>query len=299
MYHLPIAASPLATIPHAMVQVGRTTLAVARESRALMVQSTLMPRDLGWTVPSSIDRGQRVVVLVHGLFATAGALRILRQRIETATGHRTASFSYEPGCDLVTLVDRLRQLLDTLPASCPIDLVGHSLGGLAARYYVQVGLGDDRIRQTISLASPFQGSELARYLPSYFCRDLTPDSPALRLLHQHHVRAAHVPHTSIASTHDQLVRPWQNAVYPHGRRIVVTARGHNTLLFDGTVADHVTQRLARVPPTMPSMSATRTTAPNEASARELTSQSLAPPDHGLASPHRQAYAFASNHRETA
>lgn len=184
-----------------------------------------------------------VVVMLHGLFATAGALRPLRNRIEQATRFKTASISYEPGCNLTTIVERLRAFLHRLPPSCSIHLVGHSMGGLVARYYVQVGVGDPRVRQTISLASPFHGSNIARYVPNCFCPDLEPQSPSLQDLLRQHARANHIPHTSIASTHDQLVWPWQSAIYPHGTAIVVRARGHNTLLFDPCISNHVTRTL--------------------------------------------------------
>ena len=276
------------TFPHASNtlraparRVGAIALAVARETHALLVQSTLMHRDLLPSVPTDLGKNEPLVVVLHGLFATAGALRPLRHEIETSTGRRTASFSYEPGCDLPTLVERLRSLLKPLPPTCPIDLVGHSMGGIAARYYVQVGPGDRRVRRTISIASPFHGSNLARYVPSFFCRDLIPGSPSLRRLLQDHAHAAHVPHTSIASTHDQLVWPWRAALYPYGKHVIVASRAHNTLLFDPLVARHVTHAL---------LDTARTSSPVTLSA---------PSDHGVATTHVRAYAFASNEWETA
>jgi pimeloyl-ACP methyl ester carboxylesterase len=223
-------------------RVGDAALAVAREARSLILQSTLMHRDLLPSVPSTIAPGQPVVVVLHGLFATAGALRPLRRRIEAATGHATASFSYAPGSNLRALVARLRRLLRDLPDN-PISLVGHSMGGLVARYCVQVGDRDARVRRTISLASPFFGSRIAHYVPRALCPGIEPGSPALEELLRNHDRGAHVPHTSIASTHDQLVWPWHSAVYPHGQSVVVQARGHNTLLFDPDVAARVIEAL--------------------------------------------------------
>lgn len=266
--------------PRQARRAGALALAVARETRALLVQSTLMPRDLATSIPADLGANEPLVVVLHGLFATAGAMRPLRREIERATGRRTASFSYEPGCDLRTLVERLRVLLQELPDSCPVDLVGHSMGGVAARYYVQVGPGDRRVRSTVSIASPFRGSNLARYIPGFFCRDLAPESPSLRRLMRRHPRAAHVPHTSIASTHDQLVWPWHAAIYPYGHRVIVTSRAHNTLLFDPLVARHVTEALRRVP-------------------QDLATTLCARADDGVATEHVTAYAFASNERETA
>lgn len=250
---MPSTPHTLALTPIERVHLG--ALALARESRALLLQSTLMHRDLTPSLPSNVACDDSVVVVLHGLFATAGALRPLRSRIERATHFKTASISYEPGCNLTTIVERLRAFLHHLPPSCSIHLVGHSMGGLVARYYVQVGEGDKRVRQTISLASPFHGSNIARYMPRRLCPDLEPQSPALQELLRQHARADHVPHTSIASTHDQLVWPWQSAIYPHGTTIVVHARGHNTLLFDPCISNQVTRALKSFRPDRASTSA--------------------------------------------
>lgn len=231
------------TPPRAWLRTSRAALALARETRALLLQSTIMHRDLAPTRIDQIRDDRAVVIVLHGLFATAGALGPLRRCIE-ANGFTTASFSYEPGCDLRTLVERLRCFVRRIPARCTsIHLVGHSMGGIAARYFVQVGEGDPRVRTTTSLASPFRGTRIAHFVPAFVAHDLLPGSPILARLERHHDRAAHVPHTSIVSTHDQLVLPWHSAIYPHGKRVIVTARGHNTLLFDSPTAAHVVRSL--------------------------------------------------------
>ena len=223
--------------------------AACREAAALVRQTPLMPLDLAWQPLGRSSSCPDIVVVLHGLFATAGALRPLRRKIERATGFPTVSFTFEPGCDVATLAHRLSVLLTDAPRDARVQLVGHSLGGVVARYFVQVAPCDARVVQTISLGSPFAGTRAASIVPRFVSRDVAVGSRVLDKIERRWRLGAHVPHTSILASHDQLVAPRWSAAYPHGDVIVANARGHNALLFDGEVArlvvDVVKGRAAR------------------------------------------------------
>jgi pimeloyl-ACP methyl ester carboxylesterase len=109
--------------------------------------------------------------------------------------------------------------------------VGHSLGGVVARWYVQEQGGHERVAQTVSLASPFGGTERARPFRVLVGRDLCRTSPLLARLrlraHEHDI-----PHTSIVADGDAMIVPTESAVFPRGEVVVLPGRGHNSLLFD-------------------------------------------------------------------
>src|SRR5688572_20838715 len=65
----------LTGVPSSLRAVGREALAFAR-------QAVLLHRDVASTLPERVREGEDVVVLLHGLFATAGVLRPLRRSIE-------------------------------------------------------------------------------------------------------------------------------------------------------------------------------------------------------------------------
>jgi len=189
------------------------------------------------------------VVFLHGLFATAGVLRPIRSAIAKHPGVHTAALSYPPGPGLRPIADRLGEALAQLPQSVRVHLVGHSLGGIVARYFAQE-IGDSRVVQTISMASPFAGVPRARLLGFEGARDLDPSSPLLRRLTLGHSRAAHIPHLSIIAGSDEMVRAPVIHALPGGDVIVLDGRGHNTLLFDDEVARILVQRVlttARAP----------------------------------------------------
>jgi len=219
---------------------------VPAEALATLREVMLIPRDIGDVVPR-VRKGESVrdvVVLVHGFFASAGVFRPLRDRLERDRGTRVASFSHVPGATVPTIAFSLGKLVARLPRAARIHIVGHSLGGVVARYYVQELGGHARVAQTISLGAPFGGAPLAARIPVFVGRDLRPNSTLLTRLraraHEHGV-----PHLSIAGTADLTV-PHDHALdFPWGDRISLEGRGHNTLLFDDEVARIVVDRVTR------------------------------------------------------
>jgi pimeloyl-ACP methyl ester carboxylesterase len=213
-----------------------------REAMAFARQAWLLRHDTrGGAVPSAVDHGDDVVVFLHGLFASAGVLRPLRAAVTRHRGVHAAALSYPPGPGIEELSERLRALLDTLPATARIHLVGHSLGGLVVRHFVQE-IGDARVVQTISLATPFAGVPRAAWLGLHSARDLSHGSPILRRIALHPDAAA-IPHLSIIAGADTLVDAPVAHALPGGDVQIMDARGHNGLLFDPDVARAVAQRV--------------------------------------------------------
>ncbi len=227
----------------------RSNIAAAgREALAMLRQASLLHRDVLPSDPRarsySGESDCDVVVLLHGMFATAGVLRPLRERIESGTGAVTASFTYAPGTGVVELAERLGELVARVPARSRIHLVGHSLGGLVLRYYVQEMMRDARVAQTICLASPFAGSRHARLLPGLTARDLLPGSDLLTTLQRGSREASQLPHLSIAAANDLMIE--RGAWLPTGERIVIDAVGHNGLLYHPAAIDAVVRRIREV-----------------------------------------------------
>lgn len=221
-----------------------TLRAHMNETIATLREVVLMPRDIPLVVPRTVRPREDVVVLVHGFFASAGVFRPMKRHL-LATGAQVASFTHPPGAGVERIARRLARLIDKLPAECRIHLVGHSLGGLVARWYVQELGGHARVAQTISLGSPFAGTERARRFPFLVGADLHRSSPLLARLRQR----AHdhdVPHTSIVADHDKVVVPCESSVFPRGDVYVLHGRGHNTLLFDAESIARVVGQVRRV-----------------------------------------------------
>ena len=211
------------------------------ETVATLREVALMARDITADVPAEVAPHGDVVVVVHGFFASAGVFRPMRRHLE-ATGARVASFTHAPGAGVQRIARRLARIVDRIPRDCRVHLVGHSLGGLVARWYVQELGGHARVAQTISLGSPFGGTERARPFRFLVGADLCRTSPLLARLraraHEHDV-----PHLSVVAEADAMIVPCESAVFPRGEVVVLPGRGHNSLLFDAESITHVVDRI--------------------------------------------------------
>lgn len=215
---------------------------IGGERVALLREVALVPRDLGEVVPEA-KAGDDVVVLVHGFMASAGVFRPLRKRLEAEANARVATFSHAPGMGIVRIARRLAAVVDRIPEGARITVVGHSLGGVVARWYVQEMGGSARVSRTISLASPFGGIDV----PPYFIgNDLHEQSVLLRRLREGAPRCR-VPHTSIVGEADTLVVGVDTASLGFGEVVVLPHRGHNALLFCEKAAALVIDRVKTLP----------------------------------------------------
>jgi pimeloyl-ACP methyl ester carboxylesterase len=215
------------------------------ETLATIREVVLLPRDIPDVVPATLAPCDDVVVMLHGFFASAGVFRPMKRMLVSRTGAKVASFTHAPGAGIERIAQSLARIVEQVPKQCRVHLVGHSLGGVVARWYVQELGGHKRVTQTISLGSPFGGTERVRRLRFLVGADLHRTSPVLARLraraHEHDV-----PHTSIVADDDTMVVPADSAVFPRGEVVVLRGRGHNSLLFDPESIGHVVTAVERL-----------------------------------------------------
>jgi pimeloyl-ACP methyl ester carboxylesterase len=100
---------------------------------------------------------QPPVVFVHGLLGDPTNFLALRRFLARRGIRRFASFSYLPRLDYPRLAPRLLDELRAVRAesgAAQVDVVGHSLGGLLARYVVETD-GERLVRRLVTLAAPY------------------------------------------------------------------------------------------------------------------------------------------------
>lgn len=209
-----------------------------REASALFTQARYLARDLGES--RRAGRGP-TVVLVHGLYASAGVFRPLRTRLHEELDATTLSFSYATGPGIIELSGRLSALLAGESSPSPIHLIGHSLGGLISRYYVQEMRPDPRVIETVSLGAPFLGSARADWVWGPAREDIRIGGDLLRQISLGTPQGERIPHLSIVAEEDVLIEP--EAFPAFGERLSLPRVGHNGLLFDPRVLDLLVQRI--------------------------------------------------------
>jgi pimeloyl-ACP methyl ester carboxylesterase len=152
------------------------------------------------------------------------------------------TFTYGPGFGVRDIAAEIAAVLARVPAKVRVHLVGHSLGGLAVRWYVQEMPCDERVVQTISVAAPFAGARGAWFYPGPAGRDMQRGSEVLERLSSTALGPG-LPHLSIFGSADTAVAA--DTVFPVGERFVVAGAGHNTLLFDEAVVARIVEEIAR------------------------------------------------------
>ncbi|MEU1490196.1 alpha/beta fold hydrolase [Streptomyces sp. NPDC005776] len=105
------------------------------------------------------------VVLLHGFIDNRSVFVLLRRSLARHGWRHLESLNHSPlTCDIRTAAELLGRHVEEICARTghrEIDIVGHSLGGLIARYYVQRLGGDQRVRTLVTLGTPHGGTAVA------------------------------------------------------------------------------------------------------------------------------------------
>jgi triacylglycerol lipase len=177
---------------------------------------------------------QLPVLLIHGYGCSRGAWWWLRAHLEAA-GWTVATISLEPiYTSIDNYVDPVARRIDAVLAAtgaARLILVGHSMGGLVARAYLQ-RYGDARVARLVTLGTPHQGSELARLGFGANGRQMRPHSPWLQALAS---PPAAVDTVAIYSPHDNFVMPPALLELPGAQSQTINGVGHLAMLFSPRV----------------------------------------------------------------
>ncbi len=102
----------------------------------------------------------------------------------------------------------------------PIILLGHSMGGLIGRHYIE-RYGSEKIKAQISCGTPYRGTKTYRLAKGLLGTQFKPDSNVCCI-----TEAPDIPHLIIWSTRDWVVVPCPNAHLDHSNEMVITDAGH-------------------------------------------------------------------------
>lgn len=195
------------------------------------------------------------VLLIHGFVSNRSVFAVLRRSLARHGWRHVHALNYSPlTCDVrkaAMLLGRHVEQLRERTGHPRIDIVGHSLGGLIARYYVQRLGGDTRVRTVVTLGTPHSGTTAGPLLnPHPVVRQMRPGSALMAEL------AAPAPgcatrFVAFWSDLDQIMSPPETARLDHPdlevRNVLVPGVGHLTLPVHGGVAAGVRQALTDAP----------------------------------------------------
>jgi pimeloyl-ACP methyl ester carboxylesterase len=190
------------------------------------------------------------VVMLHGFFHNRSGFYVMRQHLHKAGFTKLYTFNYgvltsniEEIAD--AFAERIEEIL-LLTRREKVHIIGHSLGGLIARYYIQALGGDQRVAKCVTMGTPHFGTLTAYLSVLPTAVQMRPGSEFLTKL-----AALPVPRRvrwySFYSRRDALVFPYKNALLPEAEFDAINFnmddQGHLSFLLSPDVIDAVAEYL--------------------------------------------------------
>jgi pimeloyl-ACP methyl ester carboxylesterase len=183
--------------------------------------------------------GKRGVVFIHGFFCNRGFWNPWLKRLQ-GSGHAFVAVSLEP---IFGSIDEYTPAIDVAVAQvtaatgmAPL-LVCHSMGGLAARAWLQTMKAEVRVHHVVTIGSPHRGTWLARFglgknglqmrLASDWQTGLDAEMPEGR----------HALFTCWYSNSDNIVFPASTATLPGADNRLIRGKAHVQMAFAPTLVD--------------------------------------------------------------
>jgi hypothetical protein len=193
------------------------------------------------------------VLLVHGLVDNRSVFSVMHRNLRRLGFAHVCTWNYSPlltdiargAADLGAHIERICEQT----GHDRVHVVGHSLGGLISRYYVQRLAGDRRVESLVTLGTPHDGTLWAHVVPAPLIRQMRPGSPLIKELAEP-APDIHTRMTAVYSDLDQMVSPSSSGRCDHpdlqARNVLFHGVGHLSLPRHRGVVDEVAATLAGV-----------------------------------------------------
>ncbi|MGW2415793.1 esterase/lipase family protein [Streptomyces tubercidicus] len=247
------APHPTAASPEGFLTPAAPTAAgAAAAPTAPRTAEAPHPAPLSPTLLPTEGRAHPPVLLLHGFIDNRSVFLLLRRSLHRHGWRHVEALNYSPlTCDLRKAAELLGRHVEETCARTGhrrVDLVGHSLGGLIARYYVQRLGGDARVRTVITLGTPHSGTRIAPLLSAHpLVRQMRPDSAVIAELSRP-APNCRTQFVAFWSEEDQVMVPATTARISHpdllAYNVHVAGVGHLALPVNGTVAAGIREALA-------------------------------------------------------
>ncbi|MFH8488113.1 lipase family alpha/beta hydrolase [Streptomyces longisporoflavus] len=203
------------------------------------------------------------VVLLHGFIDNRSVFVLLRRSLAQHGGQHVESLNYSPlTCDIRTAAELLGRHIEEIcerTGHHQVDIVGHSLGGLIARYYAQRLGGDARVRTLVTLGTPHGGTRVVPLADAHpIVRQMRPGSDVIEELREP-APDCRTRFVSFWSDLDQLMAPLETACVDHpdliAQNVRVSGIGHLALPVHPAVAAGIRRALDLPAPGAPATGA--------------------------------------------
>lgn len=237
-------------LPHLLRSYQKRNVGTLRTALAewgvAMAMSAVRPVGF-FPLPGFRQQGPRPVIVIHGYAMNRANFLPLAYRLARVGLGPIVGFEYWTLGRVAAGARQLAWFVEEVQAATgapQVDIIGHSMGGVVGRYYVQLLGGDGAVANLITLGSPHAGTDVSEFGVGHPMRELLIGSTLVQRL-----AAAPPPRdtrvTMIFSHADALVpASTQDSLHiPRADRIVYDDLGHVALLGSRRVARDIIKRL--------------------------------------------------------
>ncbi len=204
-------------------------------------------------VVGDVEAAGTPILLLHGMVDNRSVFTLLRRGLRRRGFARVLSTNYSLTTNDVRAA--AAQLGHEIEELCErtgyerIHVVGHSLGGLIARYYVQRLGGHERVHTLVTLASPHGGTWTAYLLNTELTRQLRPGS-SLQAELAEPLPGCRTRFICYWSDLDQVIVPQRNARLIHPdlsvQNHLVRGAGHMSLPVSSRLTYEISTALSQL-----------------------------------------------------
>jgi triacylglycerol lipase len=204
-------------------------------------------------VVGDVEASGTPILLVHGMVDNRSIFTVLRRALRRRGFRQVLGINYSPltrdvrlaATELATRVENLCEQTGFER----IHVIGHSMGGLIARYYVQRLGGDARVHTLVTLGTPHAGTLPAYLVPHRLARQLRPGSDLVTELAEP-ADGCRTRFLAVWSDLDQMIVPKRAARVDHpdldARNVLIRGVGHMSLPIHGRAVREIVATLAQL-----------------------------------------------------
>lgn len=174
------------------------------------------------------------VLLLHGIFDTGRIFDRMAAHL-TQQGWDVHRLDMRPNFGLAPIEQLAEQVADYVNnqfSAQPIDIVGFSMGGIVARYYLQRLGGLQQVQRFITLSSPHRGTFTGNAWPLVGGQQMSYGSEFMRSLNADVKQLHQVQFTSVWTPYDLMILPANSSQLGIGRELTVPVLVHRWMVSD-------------------------------------------------------------------
>jgi len=239
----------------------KPALSLGRPSAASVVGALLwvgallggVPLQASGQLPAQIDRDRVPVLLIPGWGDEATDLAPLRDQLLREgwpPAHLLALTFEDPfggNAGHALEIARSVELLRRLSGAEEVDLIAHSMGGLATRWYLQEMGGTDQVRRVVFLATPHRGTVAAILAWGDGGREMAPGSDFLTRINRAPPDPGLIEMLSLRTPMDLRIIPGSSAVLPGAINLEICCPTHSGIAEDPRALEVVIRFLLEGP----------------------------------------------------